>query len=597
MTASPTFTLLKDIHAEYSFSDDVGELLAVGNTLYIVANDGTHGSELWKSDGTEAGTVLLKDVYQGVLNVAPHGLRNVNGTLYFQMGRNQIWKTDGTEEGTVQVVDMTTFRHDAQLGLIGNAGETVYFNATGQGVDGLWKTDGTPAGTTLVKRGLSASQWIDFNGTLFFIGSTVGSDREVWKSDGTEAGTVMLKDIRPGSQTSYPSGLMNVGGTLYFRANSNAAGHELWRSDGTEVGTVMVKDVRPGVQGGVGQFISVGETIYFSGDDGVNGPAIWKSDGTSDGTLIVKPILYGNLAASPGDLINVDGTVFFTAYNGYDDYLWKSDGTAAGTIRVPNSPRDPKELANVGGVLYFNGGAERAEPWTSDGTAAGTYLLQDLRPGDARSLPRQIVQMNDLVFLVATTNVGDAVWVSKLTPERPADFDFDDEIDGADFLEWQRQLGKTVNPAGIRADADENGIVDAGDLTLWAANFGVDAPTSLEDYGELVGSVESTSLSNIARDIVLANDLSTLFYDSLSSVAKGNEATLRNEGREPQPVFDRLPTGNLLTKRLDFDALSRSDLFNKSRKEAACGNDPTSLPGESHIELEMFTEVAITLTR
>ena len=107
MTASPPFTLLKDINATpYNSSGDLGELLAVGNTLYIVANDGTHGSELWKSDGTGAGTVLLKDIYQGVQYVVPHGLRNVNGTLYFQMGNNQIWKTDGTEDGTVQIVDM-----------------------------------------------------------------------------------------------------------------------------------------------------------------------------------------------------------------------------------------------------------------------------------------------------------------------------------------------------------------------------------------------------------------------------------------------------------------------------------------------------------
>ena len=40
-------------------------LTAVGSTLFFTAGDGTHGPELWKSDGTEAGTVLVKDIHPG----------------------------------------------------------------------------------------------------------------------------------------------------------------------------------------------------------------------------------------------------------------------------------------------------------------------------------------------------------------------------------------------------------------------------------------------------------------------------------------------------------------------------------------------------
>src|SRR4051812_19215348 len=59
------------------------ELVAIGSTTYFTADDGVHGVELWKSDGTAAGTVLVKDVYFGSGNSEPGEFTNVNGTLFF----------------------------------------------------------------------------------------------------------------------------------------------------------------------------------------------------------------------------------------------------------------------------------------------------------------------------------------------------------------------------------------------------------------------------------------------------------------------------------------------------------------------------------
>ena len=41
---------------------DPSSLTGVGGTLFFTADDGIHGRELWKSDGTKAGTVLVKDI-------------------------------------------------------------------------------------------------------------------------------------------------------------------------------------------------------------------------------------------------------------------------------------------------------------------------------------------------------------------------------------------------------------------------------------------------------------------------------------------------------------------------------------------------------
>ena len=143
--------------------------------------------ELWKSDGTAAGTVLVKDISPGSAGSIPNNLTNVNGTLFFAADDG----TNGTE---------------------------------------LWKSDGTAAGTVLVKDirpSCSGSSYPGYltnvNGTLFFAADDGTHGRELWKSDGTAAGTVLVKDINPGIGTdSYPTDLTNVNGTLFFTADDGA---------------------------------------------------------------------------------------------------------------------------------------------------------------------------------------------------------------------------------------------------------------------------------------------------------------------------------------------------------------------------------------
>ena len=46
-------------------------LTVVGSTVFFTATDATHGTELWKTDGTAAGTALVKDVYPGSIGSYP----------------------------------------------------------------------------------------------------------------------------------------------------------------------------------------------------------------------------------------------------------------------------------------------------------------------------------------------------------------------------------------------------------------------------------------------------------------------------------------------------------------------------------------------
>ena len=88
-------------------------LTAVDGTLFFSASTAEGGDELWKSDGTEAGTTLVKDIRAGTGSSSPVYLTAVDGTLFFRAytpeGGYELWKSDGTETGTIKVWDFGPF--------------------------------------------------------------------------------------------------------------------------------------------------------------------------------------------------------------------------------------------------------------------------------------------------------------------------------------------------------------------------------------------------------------------------------------------------------------------------------------------------------
>jgi ELWxxDGT repeat protein len=407
----------------------------INGTLFFAANDGTNGLELWKSDGTAAGTVMVKDIRTGaLLGSDPNNLVNLNGTLYFQatngtnLGQNgyELWKSDGTAAGTVMVKDIFPGASPSAVTIanLANINGTLFFT-TNDGTHGneLWKSDGTDAGTVMVKDitpgpGASNPSFLtNINGTVFFRATDGVNGLELWKSDGTDAGTVMVKDIYSNSNSSSPGDLINVNGTLFFAATIGGAlspGRELWKSDGTTAGTVIVKDIF----GGTGQsfpsnFININGTLFFRATNGSGagqkGYELWKSDGTDAGTVMVKDINPGTGNSNPDSLTNINGTLFFTADNGTNGReLWKSDGTDAGTVLVKDinlgsGSSSSNNLVNVNDTLYFSAddGINGRELWKSDGTTAGTVMMKDINPGSGSSSPALFTNVNGTLFFKA----------------------------------------------------------------------------------------------------------------------------------------------------------------------------------------------------
>ena len=347
---------------------------AVGNTFYFsaVGSDGINGYELWKTDGTESSTMMVKDINSGYSSSNPQQLTAVGNTLYFAADDGsssgiELWKSDGTEAGTMMVKDIYNGYSSSSPNYLTAVGNTLYFSAY-DGVSGieLWKSDGTEAGTVMVT---SLSGWYDSNpeqltaigNTLYFQAeANLESGVELWKTDGTEAGTVLVKDIYTGYSNSNPNSLTAIGNTLYFGADDGSNGYELWMSDGTEAGTVMVKDINSGYSSSSpDDLTAVDNTLYFKADDGTYGGELWKSDGTASGTVMVKDIYNGSGSSFLSYLTTVGNTLYFTANDGSKGTeLWKTDGTATGTVLVKDlnsgySSSNPQQLTAVGNTLYF----------------------------------------------------------------------------------------------------------------------------------------------------------------------------------------------------------------------------------------------------
>jgi ELWxxDGT repeat protein len=375
--------LVKDIYPG-KFNSHPVSLTDVDGTLFFVANDGIHGEELWRSDGTSAGTVLVKDIYTGSGgSLFYYGMDWVaaNGTLFFVANDGihgeELWRSDGTEAGTVLVKDIRPGIEGSidvnYRSMVADGGALFFIADDGIHGEELWWSDGTEAGTLLVKDiypGPNQSiflpylELVNIDGTIFFIADDGTCGNELWRSDGTEAGTGLVKNIYPDGNHSYPVNLTAVNGKLFFSANDGTNGEELWQSDGSEAGTGLVKNIFPGAGGSVSGYsdldwIAVNDTLFFVANDGTHGLELWRSDGSEAGTTMVKDIHPGVGGSIPWDLVYVNGRIYFSAHNDpFGEELWQSDGTKEGTRLVkdiyPGSTSShPQYLTNVGGKLFF----------------------------------------------------------------------------------------------------------------------------------------------------------------------------------------------------------------------------------------------------
>lgn len=404
-------SLVIDFRAIYNYGIDfLGQLTNVNGTLFFTTGiDNYNGTELWKSDGTQAGTVMVKDVNPGPGSSRPGNLTAANGKLYFSAfdgGGIHLWSSDGTSAGTLPVVNTVgavlpqtdiipltvannilffdavtaatgdeVYKYDPAnsaagitlvkdvnpgggssnpLNITAVADKNIFFstvNAAGQ--PELWKSNGTNAGTTLAKTfeaGKSYfSNFTNSAGQLVFTYYTAASGTELWKSNGTTNGTVQVKDIYPGNHSSNISGITYIkNGTLLFNANNGITGNEIWRSNGTANGTVLVKNINDNSTANSNPIntLAVADKLYFSAYDPVYGNALYSSDGTTAGTQLIKDLYPGN-SPNVSNLTKFKNIVCFSADSSGFNSVYKTDGTAAGTVKIFNTGKQNTSVSQI----------------------------------------------------------------------------------------------------------------------------------------------------------------------------------------------------------------------------------------------------------
>ena len=391
------------------------EVASLGAEIVFAGASTRHGAEPWVSDGTRPGTRMLKDIDRGrasdfcatragcgthPADSGPDSFVTIGEVTYFTAGDEsrgrELWRTDGTPAGTRLVKDIGPGRKSGVQGrALAGVGDVLYFAADdGRHGSELWRSDGTTAGTRMVKDigpGWSVAWWdapvpSGSGDLVYFRAETNKTGLELWVTDGTAAGTNLVKDIRPGPKASKPEDLTAVGDLLYFTAADGTHGRELWRTDGTAEGTALVADLASGKGGSrLGELVALEDELLF---------AVWDGPGE----LVI-----------PGTLYRTDGTEA-----GTQPFGPVQDDVEALRRRWSEFPASAVAGGRL--FFAADDGIHGLELWSTDGTPGGTGLIADLSPGPTGSAPEWLLAADGYLYFTADDGVnGRQLWQLRVT--------------------------------------------------------------------------------------------------------------------------------------------------------------------------------------
>lgn len=397
----------------------------LGGWLYFVGSAPGIGRELWRTDGTSAGTTLVVDTSPGYLSgfgVDSASLLAHAGKLWFGASVNhhyRLWTTDGV------TTTMLAPAPGLSLGLPTSnitglaSGAVIFGQPASQAPDGLWMSD-VANGSFALKLPIQGPPKT-LNALVDHAFSPEGqSVYFTAQGDGIHAGRLYHWDpiggvrlVRDHRWSTQPFGHLNFqsiwnGRTqmTFFLAEVDPFGLEPWATDGTAGGTMRLVNGSPGHQSStVKRFVAHGSRAFFVVEEPWD--ALYVSDGTQAGT---RPV-FSPTTGFPGTLYSDgllslgDWLVFLGQTSSGQQALYRTDGSAGGTALIQlldgNATVDaPSQLTRWGDHAVFAAysAGVGVEPMITDGTTANR--LADLLPGSAGSDPSHFRVLNGELYCV-----------------------------------------------------------------------------------------------------------------------------------------------------------------------------------------------------
>jgi ELWxxDGT repeat protein len=444
-----------------------------GEVGLFAAFNPERGRELWRTDGTAAGTSLVKDIAPGVASSNPSGFADLGGKALFlaqdPQGRKGIWATDGTEAGTVPI-PLPDGLQVGDLGSLAVAGDAAYFGVVDRGDfhAELWRTDGTPEGTRrvlTVPAEDSVRDLVATSGRVFF--QTLGpGGTTLWGGDPASGSVQPLRTFAPTEGTIWKTAV--AGDRLYAAVKGQDGSARIWTSDGTEAGT------RPldGQFRGIDRLIPFGDRLVFSAtSDGAK--RYWSAG--ADGTIGS----FGPAPSSGAPALVDGGTLYFVRDQDASTTgaaLWASDGTDAGTrsVAILSGPeaRGYSSIAKSGDRLYLydlQRGGDGTETLLSIDPGSGA--VDAIAPVDVQADPQSgeallVVVNGRPVFAhrdpqkgLEPYTVAQAQAEARIEVQSAPNLSLSTRVAGLD------RVLATFRPDSVPADGEFAAVVDWGDGT------------------------------------------------------------------------------------------------------------------------------------
>ncbi len=441
--SNPLNKRILNIDISDGFYNDSTSYAVLDNVAYFVADDGIHGNELWRSDGTEPGTYMVIDLEPGAASPILYDITAVNGKIYFSGYASAygpgVFISDGTQSGTQLLINVNNPTKYIAMG------KEVYFIADGDFsfLGAIWKTDGTTTGTTRVLNigdqmfgGEQIYQPTFVNDLLFFTFLNYETfSWELWRTDGTDAGTYHVGpdypalDLETFQFTNYaPAQLTNYNNKIYFSAN-DGTGRKLWVSDGTDAGTTTApnnNDVIVDADYLGTSFPMLNNVLYIPGEEPSKGNGLYKYD-ASDAAGLVKIKDFAPVGEPafivPREMKVVNNTLYFKVTNytsGIHDELWSSGGESISTTPVQKlSPGETiSNIYNGSGVCYFVklDKDHGTELWRTIEKHSGTspIMVSDIFKGPTSSYPAYLTAFKgNLIFGAADEKRGYELFMTR----------------------------------------------------------------------------------------------------------------------------------------------------------------------------------------